>query len=473
MQARLSLDILANPGGSRFVRTGRGLFFLRELLETTGGSSSKPKEPIEEYIAVRREAPPASENVLVIHRKNYEKILDFQGISVGPSANPIRLTNSSIVRYLPRTVAETLDDYKQFVTYTIIQHNSSILSFSRGRYNRAASFLRGARCIGFGGHVTDGDYSLFSLGDRGIRANAAREISEELYLPSGRPQINPDSLQLLGMLNDDSSDVGVRHVAIVLRYWVDDIRKWRNPSRGESSINQIKWIDTSTAPINLSDFEYWSQLCIRSFFPSYLNMNPSYRVVRRHVFREPHLLCVAGAIGSGKSATTRALVEQGGYFEVNSGRVLANLLGLRPVPETGRRAFQEAAQAFIATPDGPRKLGFALAQAARATNSPKVVIDGIRHPETLAVLREQSSMPVAVMYVYTPPDVAFDMYRSREDYGDISISFLDFVKLYNAPVEGLVKYILSEADIVLYNWAGLHEYHNIVREMMNDIGITS
>jgi len=32
---------------------------------------------------------------------------------------------------------------------------------------------------------------------------------------------------------------------------------------------------------------------------------------------------------------------------------------------------------------------------------------------------------------------------------------------------------LSEADIVLYNWAGIHKYQNIVSEMMADIGITS
>lgn len=469
MQARLSLDILANPDGSRFIRTGRGLFYLRDLMPTAELRTDAPKN-IREYIAVRREAPPSSENVLVVHRNEYNGILNYQGIKTITFDDVRRLLSTQHTSYLPRTVAEISDEFKQFVTYTIIQHNSSILSFTRGRYNRASSFLRGARCIGFGGHVTDKDHSLFSVDDLGIRANAAREIGEEITLPGGRPDINPDALEVLGILNDDSSDVGVRHVAIILRYWVNNYVDWRTPLRGESSVNQLRWIDTSKEPVNLSDFEYWSQLCIRTFFPSYLNMTPSYRVIKRSTFRSPHLLCVSGAIGSGKSAATKALVDHGGYSQINSGQILAELMGIPPVPQTGRDEFQAAAQSFIATKNGPSDLAKAIAKAARSKDASKIVIDGIRHPETLAALRDISPLPIAVMYVYTPPDVAYDMYRGREDYGDQAVSFHDFVSIYNAPVEQKVKYVLGEADVVLYNWVGLDQYDKIIERMMIDIG---
>lgn len=474
MQARLSMDILADPRGSRFIRTGRGQFFLRELLadpEAGGGDMAGAIAPLIEYTAIRREAPPASESVLVIHKDHYTPLLNFQGIGVGKAGNAASLLRTGLTVYMPRTHAETVDDYKQFVTYTLIQHRSKVLSFTRGNYNRAASFLRGARCLGFGGHVTDADHTLFSYSDLGVRANAAREINEELMLPTGRPEIDSDQLEVLGVLNDDSSDVGRRHVAIVLRYWIDDFEEWRRVSRGETSINQLRWLDTTAEPINLSELEYWSQLCVRTFFPTYMNTLSRYRIVRKAIFRKPHLICVVGAIGSGKSATTRALVEQAGYTQINSGQVLADLLGLPPVPETSRAKFQQAAERFIQTASGPKRLATALLKAAKAAEADRVVIDGIRHPETLAVLRDRSSIPTAVIYVYTPPDVAYDMYRLRENYSERDISFRDFVTLYNAPVEGRVKYILGDADVVLYNWLGYDQYRSVTLDMMKEIGV--
>ena len=475
MQARLSMDILASPEGSSFVRTSRGQFYLRELLThpvpAGDGDMVGAAAPLSEYTAIRREAPPASENVLVIHKDNYEPLLGFQGIGIGKAGNANALLRSKITNYMPRTRAETVEDHKQVITYTLIQHRSKVLSFTRGNYNRAATFLRGSRCLGFGGHVTDSDHTLFSYGDLGIRANAAREISEEIMLPTGRPNIDPDQLEILGVLNDDSSDVGRRHVAIVLRYWVDDFDNWKRVSRGENSINQLRWLDTSAEPINLSEFEYWSQICVWSFFPNYLNMIPRFRIVRKAIFRKPHVLCVVGEIGSGKSATTTALVENGGYTQINSGQVLATLLQLAPVPETPREQFQEAAERFIITGAGPKRLADALLKAANATNADRVVIDGIRHPETLAELREQSDAPVAVIYVYTPPDVAYDMYRFRENYSERDISFRDFVTLYNAPVEGRIKYVLGEADVVLYNWLGYEQYLSVTIDMMKAVGV--
>jgi predicted NUDIX family phosphoesterase/dephospho-CoA kinase len=474
MQARLSMDILRDPNQSRFVRTARGRFFLRELIQRRerDEKNSALSGQIEEYTAIRRQLPPASENVLVIHRQNYSPILNFQGLGIGLVSDLSELLRPSITKYLPRTHAETNSDYKQFVTYTIIQHHSSVLSFTRGTYNRAASFLRGARCIGFGGHVTDADISLFSREDLGVRANAAREIREEILLSEGRPVIDPTALEVLGILNDDSSDVGVRHVAIVLRYWVDDIDKWQKPLRGESSINQLRWLNTNASPVNLSEFEYWSQLCIRSFFPSYLNTIPRFRVLRRSIFKQDHILCVVGAIGSGKSVATKALVDQGAYVQVNSGQVLAELLDLPPVPETDRASFQSAAEAFISKAQGPRRLAVALVAAANKLGVRRIVLDGIRHPETLAALRENSELPVAVLYVYTPPDVAFDMYQSREHHRDKSMSFKEFISLYNAPVEGKTKYILNEADVILYNWMGLDQYEIAIKDMMEEIGVS-
>src|SRR5262249_45937994 len=86
MQARLSLDILNRGEHSIFVRTGRGMFYLREfladsapvpLIEDVG--LGKPTKPIL-YSAPRRAPLPATERVLAIPRSHYEQLLTFQGL---------------------------------------------------------------------------------------------------------------------------------------------------------------------------------------------------------------------------------------------------------------------------------------------------------------------------------------------------------------------------------------------------------
>lgn len=467
MQARLSMDILNNDR-SIFVRTAPGRFFLKELI-ATGGSSQEP--PLQIYHAERRTPAPSSEMVLCIPRNVYERFLGYQGVGNIGESNPFENLSETQIAYLARSEAETDDRFKQVITYTIIQWQSKILSFRRGSYNRAANFLRGAHCVGFGGHVTDDDRDLFSRGDLGIKRNAAREIAEELMLPGGRPQIDPSSLEFLGVLNDDSSTVGVRHVAVILRYWVEDWTRWRNVRKGEASINRLRWLDTVDDAINLSEFEYWSQLTIRAFFQSSMNMVPSYKVLRKAAFQAPHVLCVVAAIGSGKSATSNLFAEKYGYRTVNSGRVLAGLLGIPPIPITARSQFQSAAENFIARPDGPTLLGRALAEAAAALKSDRVLIDGIRHPETLEALKQSAISPVAMLFVYTPPDVAFEMYRYREGHGEQDISFAEFIHLYTAPVESKIRYMIGDADVVTFNWLGLDGYERALANLMEQINV--
>lgn len=465
MQARLSIDILNNDA-TIFVRTSRGRFFLRDLMSS---SSEGDSSTLKIYTAERHTPTPSSEMVLCIPRCLYSRFICFQGIGRIGETNPLEYLTEEQIAYTARAIAEIDDSSKQVITYTVIQYQSKILAFRRGLYNRAANFLRGAHCVGFGGHVNEADRDLFSLRDLGIRQNAVREISEELMLPRGRPQINPESLEFLGILNDDSSDVGVRHMAVVLRYWVDDWSQWRSVTKGEASINKLRWVDTVGETINLSEFEYWSQLVIRSFFQSSLKMVPSYKIQRRSAFHKPHILCVVGSIGSGKSATSRLFSEQFDYVTINSGRVLAELLGIPPIPETPRAEFQATAEEFISRPDGPSRLGDALAKAATGVGAERALIDGIRHPETLEALKLSASMPVALLYVYTPPDVAYEMYRDREGHGEVSITLADFIKLYTAPVESRIRYLIGEADIITFNWLGLEGYQRALSDLMREL----
>ena len=462
MQARLSLDILDNGPNSKFLRTGRGLFYLRDQLTAL--------HRIQEYTAPRRTPVPPSESVLVIEHTGYKDVLDFQGIDVLHNERLGRLLSSKYLHYMPRTLAETENEAKQFVTYTIIQNQKRILCFRRGQYNRAASFLRGALCIGFGGHVTETDLNMFTFEDQGIRANAAREISEEIRFKNGRPNIDPSQIEVIGILNDDSSDVGVRHLAVVLRYWAPNAVEWDTPLRGEASVSQLRWMDLTKPSLNILNFEYWSQLCLRKFYTPSVTAKPVYRILRKTPFRQDHILCIVGLIGSGKSIATKCFCDEAGYSEVNSGRVLARLMGIPPVPETPRQAFQEEAEAFISNDLGPKALAYAIIEELRRQGSSRVIIDGIRHPETLRAIRENSKIPVAVVYIHTPPDVAYELYTLREQ-PDAPLTPAQFAAIQNAPVESKTRYLIDEADAIVYNWFGLENYRFLIRQLIDELGV--
>jgi hypothetical protein len=107
-------------------------------------------------------------------------------------------------------------------------------------------------------------------------------------------------------------------------------------------------------------------------------------------------------------------VEDHGYIEVNSGEVLARLLRLEPVPSTPREVFQKSAHAFIRRKDGPRRSAQAIAAEAPATRSERVLIDGIRHEATLLEVRRLiGAKRFGVVFVHTPPNIAYGFYQQR------------------------------------------------------------
>ena len=87
MQARLSIDILNKGVESRFLRTQRGRFYLRDLLtaplsqfEDLFFTTEETANYARAFTTRRRTYPTPLENVLTIPRKHYQNFLDFQGL---------------------------------------------------------------------------------------------------------------------------------------------------------------------------------------------------------------------------------------------------------------------------------------------------------------------------------------------------------------------------------------------------------
>jgi predicted NUDIX family phosphoesterase/dephospho-CoA kinase len=464
MKAKLSVDIRKRGDASRFVRTGPGLFYLRRLMGA--------EDQIFEATPV---TPPVSrEQVLVFPSELLDSTERFQGITQEwePLVDPLL---GRAAHHLDRLEAEQIDDQKQVLTYIMVTRGSEVACYERGAYNRVEDFLRGLSCVGFGGHVQLGDHDLTDASNYGLLRSAARELSEELQLPpADAARLDAlEGLHIVGALNDDSSPVGRRHFAFVLKYEVARPEDWDNLQRGEKSINKLRWIDPTSPDLPLEQFEYWSQLCLRTYFPGSVRGRHSYVLRRRTPLQPPHLLCVVGEIGSGKTQMTQQLRKEFAYAEINSGAVLARLLArpaLSPEREDERSEFQEKAMAFITSPDGPKQLASAIWREVNECAQDRVLIDGIRQKATLTALRaEASDRRLGVLYVYTPPDVAFDFYRSRKGR---QTSVHEFIEVREAPVEAEVASLIGHADGVVYNWAGIKGFRDIARTLMKELGVS-
>ena len=175
-----------------------------------------------------------------------------------------------------------------------------------------------------------------------------------------------------------------------------------------------------------------------------------------------------GRVGSGKSETTSVLKKDFGYKEVNSGQVLAKLLKVPPVPLTSREVFQNLAWEFIKKEGGLIVLAEAMWKEAKALSSTKILIDGIRQKATLEQLRKLAHpTPIGLLFVHTPPDIAYKFYADR---AESSTSIYDFLKVREAAVEQEVEDFIEISDAVLYNLTGRTSYRMAIHELFSQVG---
>jgi predicted NUDIX family phosphoesterase len=496
MQARLSTDILNRASASKFIRTERGRFTLRSkvLNAEQPRDAAQGDTPVvhSEYVAERRVLRTPREEVLCAAEAAFKDVLTFQGIDPDTTSILRHLLDEGSISYVSRSEAEVRNDAKQFVTYVLVQCGQRLLFFRRSYLSRAAEFLRGSKCIGFGGHVSAADADILSLGDRGLEACARRELIEELHFPNagsdeGRnhnARLSPNTtalprvpnratirlfqnvpLERLGILNDDSSEVGRRHVAVVYRAWLQDWNTIRLLQKGDSSIKGLGWIDQSKDKVDISDFEYWSQLCLRKFYPSTVIAKSGVRILKRAKLATDRIIVVAGRIGSGKTETARYLSEKLGYPLIRSGPLLQEVMGAPPMTEIGRREFQTRALDFIRADGGPERLAAAIEARVIEIGAERYIIDGLRHLSTYENLSTRFGGRASLIFVQTPPDVAYDMYRSREVQGTLTFSYRDFLEIYDAPVEAEIPSLGRKAQVYIYNSFGIEAF----RRTLDDV----
>jgi predicted NUDIX family phosphoesterase len=167
--------------------------------------------------------------------------------------------------FLDRSKAEEDNTVKQFVTFALVFHKSKILTYRRGKFTTTSDTLKGQLSVGFGGHVNDQDFTLFSLGGDAFRANAARELREELFLDDLYKDTDETMkrTRIMGYINVDGDNDAEHHIAVLVAF---DHRSSALPKKGELSINQLDWLDLRQRKNDLSQFDLWSAMILQHIY---------------------------------------------------------------------------------------------------------------------------------------------------------------------------------------------------------------
>ena len=106
--------------------------------------------------------------------------------------------------------------------------------------------------IGIGGHINDEDHTLFTAGLQAFQDAVKREVCEELTVQG------PFDARPVGLINDDSTEVGRVHFGIVHVLF----RTPEKVKKNEQVITQVEFIPIEELKARREQMESWSQLCL-------------------------------------------------------------------------------------------------------------------------------------------------------------------------------------------------------------------
>lgn len=197
---------------------------------------------------IKTEAVTPVEHVLVVPTLLFHEIGHFQGFNANVDPYLETLFDPMHTRYLARPEAEEDPSYKQLIPYCVFRCGDDAFFYTRGN-QQGEKRLHAKRSIGVGGHICtldrDGTQEPYLAG-------MARELEEEIEIESGYAE------QLVGLINDDETEVGKVHLGVLHIFELD-----------EPKVRPLEesMIETGFAPISdllrdIDQFETWSQIAL-------------------------------------------------------------------------------------------------------------------------------------------------------------------------------------------------------------------
>ena len=198
----------------------------------------------------------ATEHILVIPTEVFHGLGHFQGFCGETERYLKGLLDPAHTSYRPRPAMEQDPSFKQLIPYVIFRHRDAaggvqLFQYTRGK-GQGEARLHAKRSIGIGGHISADDSAAASAYEEGMR----RELEEEVAINTSY------SSRMVGLINDDQTEVGKVHLGVV--HLVDVERPAVQPRESEI-------IDAGFRPVpellaDIARFETWSQICLKALF---------------------------------------------------------------------------------------------------------------------------------------------------------------------------------------------------------------
>ncbi len=187
----------------------------------------------------------ADELVLVVPRAAVVAPPGWYGVRAA-GVEAVLAAARAVGRYLPRSTVEHDPGYKQLIPYLVLRDGGRYFLMRRTRAGGDAR-LHDRYSIGIGGHVEPGDGDLVG----GLRREWREEIEADF-----EPQV-----RAVGLVNDDTTDVGSVHLGIVFvaelhgrRIGVREGEKLRGDFAAAAAVRAVR-----------DAMETWSQLVFDAF----------------------------------------------------------------------------------------------------------------------------------------------------------------------------------------------------------------
>jgi len=196
---------------------------------------------------------PPEENVLVIRRALFDQLGAFQGLKFAPQKYLEALLSRGNNFFLARSKAEKDPTHKQIIPYVLLTHAGRVLFYVRGK-KAGEQRLVAKGSIGIGGHMNEGDESLFALDEAAYRAGVEREVAEEIRINTKFED------RIVALLNDDSNEVGQVHLGIIHIFKLDEPKV----EKREAMITNLDFLSKEELLSRRESLETWSQICLDS-----------------------------------------------------------------------------------------------------------------------------------------------------------------------------------------------------------------
>jgi predicted NUDIX family phosphoesterase len=191
------------------------------------------------------------EHVLVITRQLLDQLGSFQGFQPEVDRYLHAMLAPGANFFMERPAAELDPSHKQLIPYSIFHHNGRYLCYTRGGKS-GEKRLVAKSSVGIGGHINPVDQGHDGLGESMYYNSIEREITEELVIGGTHTQ------EVIGLINDDSTEVGSVHLGVVHRFELssDDVKS------NEDAIQNLRFHSLQELIDSRDQLETWSQIIV-------------------------------------------------------------------------------------------------------------------------------------------------------------------------------------------------------------------